>query len=822
MKWQRRDFLRGLTAGSAINLLRAAEAFAASTAPTESLLSNNTLLIDVRGRLQPIGPGSLPVHASRTVAGQTEHLQLTNFYFERGIGKEQAVAPVLPVCGEFHFARSHPGSWQSGLSKMKACGLTAVSTYLFWILHEWEEGTFDWQGRRDLHRFLELCAQQNLDVYLRVGPYVHGEMRNGGLPDWMYGKPFEVRSNDPAYLACVRRYFDEIGRQLRGFLWSEGGPVMGIQLENEFMAASSPWEAAATRQQPIVWMPKGSGGMEHMMALKKIALDAGLVAPLYTATAWGSPVPTGQFLPLHGGYGFEPWSIDPATQAQKPSWTFLFHNAHGSVPANGKPTAESEAGQVPFACCELGGGMQCFYRQRFVVPADSVQATAITALGSGSAFLGYYMFHGGSNPTGEAVTYGEYDVPRISYDFQAPIREFGQMAESYRALRALHMFVNTWGSKLAALQTVLPANAEKLLPDERAAVRYAVRTDGEQSFLFVNNYQDHVAQPARRGLRFHIQLEGSAQVVPSQAGLALAAGESAVLPVGLRLGKVIVAWSTAQLLTEIEHEHVRDVFLFAPRGVEPEIALDANGLDTCRAAGCELRREAQRWIARGAADSAFCVECKAGAEAVQLHVLPRGIALSIARLHLAGKDRLVLSDSDAVELHGALELWSRTEQVEAFVFPPLPGTAPVAQSVFPAASRLHADLPRWKGGVQFDCVAGNELRIHLEAGTLHGAENILLRISYVGDVGQMFLRGTLVADHFANGETWEVGLRQLMENNEAAELVVKILPREAESNVHLDETVPGRERFAGASVAILEKFEAVPIYRFAFNGQESA
>lgn len=821
MTLKRRDFLRALTASSAAMLLRPGTLSAAGIVLPDAALAP-ALTIDMRGRLAPIVPSPLRMGGSRSTTRGEESLRLTNFYFEhrlreKSTGKE-TIKPILPVCGEFPFARCTPDIWEDELSKMKACGLTTVATYLFWIFHEPEEGRFDWQGRRNLRRFLELCSQQGLDVFLRVGPFVHGEMRNGGLPDWLYGKSFEVRSNDPAYLDCVRRFYAEIGSQICGLLWEEGGPIVSIQLENEFMAASAPWEVAWSHEQPIEWITKGSGGAGHMMALKKIAIETGLRAPVYAATAWDSPIPSGEFLPMYGGYGFEPWSLDPQTHRQKPSWTYLFRAAHASVLTNGKQSAAIDAGQVPFACCELGGGMQCFYRDRFVVPPESVQATAIVALGSGCSFLGYYVFHGGSNPAGERVFYGEYDVPRISYDFQAPIREFGQIVDSYRALRMVHLFLASWGDRLAAMQTVLPADAETLKPEDAVAVRYALRTDGRESFLFVNNYQDHVALPAQKELRFRIQRDQGETDFPLRHSISIAAGESAIFPIGVRLGKLTVAWSTAQLLTEITHEGVRHVFLFAPRGVVPAIAFAAaDGLTECVAKDGMVEHNREVWIARGAVGRSFQVRCKASGENFLIHVLERGEALRLSRHRLWGMDRLVFTEADAAERNEQLLLWSQSEHAEALIFPPPPGVAGSDHAVLPGAGRLRATAKPWKSGVRFERIDARKMRIHVAAYALEGVDNVLLRIQYVGDVGHLFLRGALVADNFSNGAPWEIGLLQLDLGSGDAELLLKVIPRNADTPVYLDETVSRLERFTGNQVAAIESFEAIPIYRFQFE-----
>ena len=162
--------------------------------------------------------------------------------------------PVLPVMGEFHYVRTPETEWDDSLKKMKAAGISIISTYVFWNIHEEVEGQFDWSGSKDLRHFVELCRQNGLPVIVRVGPFCHGEIRNGGLPDWLYGRPFNVRSNDPAYLRYVEQLYSEIGKQLAGLLFKDGGPVIGFQIENEYhhsaahMGVFLLWSAAGMDQ----------------------------------------------------------------------------------------------------------------------------------------------------------------------------------------------------------------------------------------------------------------------------------------------------------------------------------------------------------------------------------------------------------------------------------------------------------------------------------------------------------------------------------------------------------------------------------------------
>jgi hypothetical protein len=120
---------------------------------------------------------------------------------------------------------------------------------------------------------------------VRVGPFAHGECRNGGLPDWLYGRPFALRSNDAGYLRYVQRLYGEIGRQLRGQFYQDGGPIIAVQLENEYMHASAPWEVVARQSHERV--TSGADGTEHMRVLKELARQADLNAPFYTSTGWG-------------------------------------------------------------------------------------------------------------------------------------------------------------------------------------------------------------------------------------------------------------------------------------------------------------------------------------------------------------------------------------------------------------------------------------------------------------------------------------------------------------------------------------------------------
>lgn len=469
---------------------------------------------------------------------KNERLALTPEFITR------AGRPWLPMMGEFHYSRYPAGFWDQELAKVKAGGIDIVATYAFWIHHEEEKGRFNWSGDRDLGRFVRLCARHGLKVWLRIGPFAHGEVRNGGLPDWLYEQPFSARSNDPRYLALARRLYREIGRQVRGLMHQDGGPIIGVQVENEFMASAAPWET--TQNTGMDFTPKGTGGIGHLRALKRLARAAGLIVPVYSCTGWGgAPKDDRDFLAVYGGYAFYAWLDNPAEQ--KPTENYLFS----------RPRYENR--RTPLAHCEIGGGMQVFYRNRPVVPPVSVEAMALVKLGSGANMLGFYMYHGGSNPIGRTYL-NEHRTPRISYDFQAPIGEYGQRREHYWRLRRLGLFLQAFGDRLAPLRTVLSPGTEILVQTDTRTPRWAVREKDGAGFVFLNNYQDHLSMRVHRRLVLHA---GTVTFPP----VTLKREVAAILPFNFDLDGILLWCATAQPLTRTVERGVAHYYFFAPRGM---------------------------------------------------------------------------------------------------------------------------------------------------------------------------------------------------------------------------------------------------------------
>ena len=137
--------------------------------------------------------------------------------------------------GAMHYFRIHPDDWKDRLRKLKQCGLNTVETYIAWNFHEEEEGEFNFSGWRDLERFVRLAGSMGLMVILRPGPYICSEWDFGGLPAWLLCKPgLRIRCSNPQYLDAVDRYFDVLLPRLKRLQWTQGGPVVLMQIENEY------------------------------------------------------------------------------------------------------------------------------------------------------------------------------------------------------------------------------------------------------------------------------------------------------------------------------------------------------------------------------------------------------------------------------------------------------------------------------------------------------------------------------------------------------------------------------------------------------------
>ncbi len=472
-----------------------------------------------------------------------ERIDVTSLYLTRN-GK-----PFIPVMGEYHFARDKKENWHDELRKMKAGGITIIATYLFWIYHEEAEGEFDFTGDRDIRAFVDECENAGLYVMIRIGPWSHGECRNGGFPDWLLEKPYPLRDNNPEYLKKTYIWYSKIYEQLIGAFYRDGGNIIGIQFENEL-----------------------THGAQHLAKLKEMALDIGFSAPIYTATGWnsasGARIPVDEIMPVFGAYPEAPW--ENTTERLPLSAHYVFNGERNDSAIGADVIGHDDDGwqlpyeRYPFATCELGGGIQVTHRRRPYIRPMDIYALSLVKLGSGNNLPGYYMYHGGTNKTGRFSTLNETratgypnDYTVLSYDFQAPLSEYGEARGHYGMLNMLHMFLADFGEILAPMEYVpskTPAS-----PEDKDALRYAMRTDGKSGFVFVNNYQRLLKLPAKKNVSFEIP-------GVSFPGISVESGVSFFMPFNMDLSGELLEYASAQPLCRAENTY----FFTAIDGVAPE------------------------------------------------------------------------------------------------------------------------------------------------------------------------------------------------------------------------------------------------------------
>ena len=639
---------------------------------------------------------------------------------------------VVPVMGEVHYSRIPQNEWKREVRKMKEGGVTIIAAYVFWNHVEEVEDVFNWSGQRNLRAFLEICKQENMPVVLRLGPFCHGEVRNGGIPDWMFTKGCKMRDENPTFLKYAELLYRQIFSQVQGLQWKDGGPVIAAQFDNEY-----------------------SGKGSYLMALKNIAKKVGFDLPFYTRTGWPelkTPVPYGEMIPLYGDYadGFWDRSIEETAGNYYKAFNFKSFRSSTAIATEqlgNQQEKESQGDKLyPYFTCELGGGMMTAYHRRPYIYPEDAYSMAIVKLGSGSNLLGYYMYHGGTNPRGfmagnmddgsaiylnetqKTVATNYNDLPVKTYDFQAPLGEFGQYNPQYYMLRKLHLFMHDYGETLAPMEASFPCKQDLAKGDD-SHLRWSVRSKDNCGFVFVNNYERLQNITAKK----NIQFEACGLKFP-QRPMVVPAGTMCIFPVNIDG----IKYATAQL---IAHRNGK-IYMEQIKGVPTEI----------------------------------CIGNK-----VLTHVKAKGLAKPVYK-------NIYLLDSET-----AAHLFLESSQ--AANLPTKLAAVPAIKKVCEAKGAYHATIGAMKVAEEptdadFKKAAIYEITL---ADTLR--EGQILKIDYRGDCARIYADGKLVADNFYNGRPFLMGLWRLPKDCQKLEL--RILPLEKNMPVYFpreaDTTKMGEE-----------------------------
>ena len=623
-----------------------------------------------------------------------EEINVTSRYFTRN-GK-----PWIGVMGEFHFSRYSRENWHRELAKMKAGGITIVSTYLFWIYHEEIEGKMDFGGDNDIRAFIEECKDVGLDVVIRIGPWAHGECRNGAFPDWLLKKDYKLRDNNEEYLAVVKKWYQSIYNEVKGLFYKDGGNIIAVQIENEFV-----------------------DNAEHLAKLKEIAVECGFIAPIYTVTGWnsasGAKIPVDEVVPVFGGYCEAPWENHMNRLSPSPHYFFNRMRNDSAIGTDLIAKTQSDGWQLPyerypFATCELGGGIEVTHHRRPIIKPMDIYAVSLVKLGDGNNLVGYYMYHGGTNKIGELSTFNETkatgypnDYPILSYDFQAPLSEYGEVREQYGLLNMLHMFVNDFGEEFAPMIAVDSGNT--VAADDTNSLRYGMRTNGKSGFVFVNHYQ-RLTELA--DIENAVISAGNVEFPPIDVK-----GEvSFFMPFNMKMGDSVLEYATAQPLCKCD-----DTYFFAEIPnikAEYKFSKGSANIVTVPFENAKYMRKLNGTVYIGGG-------CNLYEENGQIHSVEDGEYIC--------------------------QKWNESE------FETLKIGQSAKQSNVEITGVENAPFePKYKEEL---CIGGErELtwkKINVDGG--YG----FAEIDYVGDVAQIYADGELVADDYYYGKTWRVPCKLL-------------------------------------------------------------
>ncbi len=311
--------------------------------------------------------------------------------------------PFRVLSGEMHYPRIPREYWRARLKMARAMGLNAVTTYVFWNEHEPVPGVYDFSGNNDVAEFIREAQQEGLWVILRPGPYVCAEWEFGGYPAWLLKDPTTaVRSSDPKFMVPATRWIQRLGLELAPLQAGNGGPILLVQVENEY----------------------GSFGSDHayMEANKQALLDAGFTkAQLYTADG-PSVIANGSLPGLPAGINFDG---NHPNEAEKSFATLKAIRPDG-----------------PMFNSEFWAGWFDHWGGPHAHTSTETQAANLKWILDHGASVSIYMFHGGTdfgwmNGANSSDSKKEYEPDVTSYDYDAALDESGRPTPKYFVFRDL-------------------------------------------------------------------------------------------------------------------------------------------------------------------------------------------------------------------------------------------------------------------------------------------------------------------------------------------------------------------------------------------------
>jgi beta-galactosidase len=334
----------------------------------------------------------LVILSSITVGAQQKHtfaLSKSDFLLD---GK-----PLQIISGEMHPARIPKMYWRHRIQMAKAMGCNTIAAYIFWNYHEEQKGVFDFKTEnRDIAEFIKLCQAEGMWVLLRPGPYVCAEWDFGGLPPYLLSIPdIKLRCMDPRYMAEVTRFVDALSEQVRGLQCTNGGPILMVQVENEYGSYAN--------------------DREYIKTLKDMWVKNGIDVPFYTADG-----PTA-FMLEAGGVDGAAIGLDS-----------------GSSDADFEQATKQNP-NVPSFSSESYPGWLTHWKEKWQKPGNDDIVKEVTYLLEHKKSFNLYVVHGGTNfgfnAGANAFSPVQFQPDVTSYDYDSPVNERGEPTSKFYALR---------------------------------------------------------------------------------------------------------------------------------------------------------------------------------------------------------------------------------------------------------------------------------------------------------------------------------------------------------------------------------------------------
>jgi beta-galactosidase len=330
--------------------------------------------------------------------------------------------PAVIISGSIHYARVPRAYWRDRIQKAKAMGFNCIDTYVFWNAHEKKPGEFDFSGNLDIAEFVRICQEEGMWVLVRPSPYVCAEWDFGGIPPWLLKEEdLEVRTNDPRFLEATGRYLAAVGEQLKDLQINHGGPIIMVQVENEYGQFGRPGNADDMAYNREIHAQMVKAGFDTTFIRcdwpNKETIGTAQIDGVYTTMNFGS-------------------------NAQK-SYDFLEQNYPGD----------------PKMCGEIWVGWFDHWGDKHSTRSLAPFIKDIAWMLDHDMSFNVYMLHGGSNfgfTSGANWSSGQYSADTTSYDYDSPMDETGRITEKF------HIFRNT-------IKQYLPA--DYALPDPPEQIR---------------------------------------------------------------------------------------------------------------------------------------------------------------------------------------------------------------------------------------------------------------------------------------------------------------------------------------------------------------